>query len=199
MLLSHKLPRLLTSVVAALLAVSTLALPAAAKGKKGKVVAAPSKSKSGKQARAGSSRRESAKLGRRGRHRAAKDLTENMPHETIGNHSIVPDRIEVLEYGSTSSTDTARWLNPAVTRSSASDPATEVSAPSRGRKVSIDSERVIQIQQALATRGFYAGQTTGVYDDATVDAMRRFQVSSKVAATGYPTAHSLKRLGLGNW
>ncbi len=57
---------------------------------------------------------------------------------------------------------------------------------------------MLQIQQALAQRGFYGGEMTGVYDEATVEAMRRFQASQKVAVTGYPTAHALKRLGLAN-
>jgi peptidoglycan hydrolase-like protein with peptidoglycan-binding domain len=55
---------------------------------------------------------------------------------------------------------------------------------------------VLQIQQALNQRGFYGGEMTGVYDAATVEAMRRFQANQKISATGYPTAHALKRLGL---
>jgi hypothetical protein len=37
---------------------------------------------------------------------------------------------------------------------------------------------------------------TGEYDDATIEAMRRFQTQQKIPVTGYPTAHALKRLGL---
>jgi hypothetical protein len=201
-LLSHKLTRLLTSVILAVVAVSLYALPTAAKNKKGKAVASQSKSKSGRLAKAAGprqSRRQVARLGKRGRHRMASDLADNIPYEATANHTIVPDRIEVLEYGSATSADASRWLNPAAPRNSAVDPATQALAPSRGKKISIDSERVIQIQRALATRGFYSGETTGVYDDTTVEAMRRFQINNKIAVTGYPTAHSLKRLGLGNW
>jgi len=57
----------------------------------------------------------------------------------------------------------------------------------------------MQIQQALNQRGFYFGEMTGVYDAETIEAMRRFQISQKISATGYPTAHALKRLGLANW
>jgi len=201
-MISHKLPRLLTPVIFAILAVSLCALPAAAKGKKGKAVTPQSKAKSSRQAKATGprlSRREMTRRGKRGRHSAISDLADNTAHETAANHPVVPDRVEVLEYGKASSADTARWLNPAPPRNSAADPATEALAPSRGKRVNIDSERVIQIQRALAARGFYSGETTGVYDDATVDAMRRFQISNKIAVTGYPTAHSLKRLGLGSW
>ncbi|MEP7343259.1 MAG: peptidoglycan-binding domain-containing protein [Acidobacteriota bacterium] len=186
----------------AALAVSLLILPAAAKSRKGKAVASQSKSKSGKPAKSAGprlSRRELARIGKRERHRRASDSADNTAYETAANHQIVPDRIEVLEYGSASSADTLRSLNPAPPRNSAVDPATQALAPSRAKKISIDSERVIQIQRALATRGFYPGETTGVYDDATVEAMRRFQINNKIAVTGYPTAHSLKRLGLGNW
>jgi len=198
-MLSHKLPQFLTPVILAILAVSLCVSPAAAKGKKGKAVAPQSKNRQAKAPASGPSRRELTRRGKRGRHSAISDLADNTAHETAANHPVVPDRVEVLEYGTASSADTARWLNPAPPRNSAADPATEALAPSRGKRVNIDSERVIQIQRALAARGFYSGETTGAYDDATVDAMRRFQISNKIAVTGYPTAHSLKRLGLGSW
>ena len=63
----------------------------------------------------------------------------------------------------------------------------------------IESKRVIEIQEALAQKGFYTGPPTGTYDEATFDAMRRFQISNRIDVTGYPTAHALKRLGLTNW
>ena len=44
-----------------------------------------------------------------------------------------------------------------------------------------------------------AGEPTGLYDEATVEAMRQFQTMSRIDVTGYPTAHSLKRLGLTHW
>jgi len=197
-MLSHKLPQFLTPVILAILAVSLCVSPAAAKGKKGKAVAPQSKNRQAKAPASGPSRRELTRRGKRGRHSAISDLADNLPGESAANHPVVPDRVEVLEYGSANSADTSRWLNPAPPRNPA-DPATDALAPSRGKKVSIDSERVIQIQRALAARGFYSGETTGVYNDATVDAMRRFQINNKIAVTGYPTAHSLKRLGLGSW
>lgn len=182
----------------AVLAVSLLTLPATAKSRKGKTAASQAKGKSSRAAKADGprlSRREASRRGKRGRHSAISDLADNTTNETVTNHSVVPDRIEVLDY----SADTSRWLTPAPPRNPVADPATEALAPSRGKKISIDSERVIQIQRALATRGFYSGETTGIYDGTTIEAMRRFQINNKISVTGYPTAHSLKRLGLGTW
>jgi len=202
-LLSHKLPQLLTSALLVALAVSTFTLPAAAKSKKRRTAVAQSKSKFDKQAQTSngrSSRNQAARRGKRGRRGiTGVELADNAARESAANHAVVPDHIEVLEYGSTNSAETSRWLNPSVPRNASTDPATETLAPARGKRISIDSERVIQIQRALATRGFYAGETNGVYDEATIEAMRRFQINNKIAVTGYPTAHSLKRLGLGNW
>ena len=65
--------------------------------------------------------------------------------------------------------------------------------------VSIDPQRITEIQQALRLKGYFIGEPTGVWDDATYDAMKRYQVNQKIDATGYPTAHSLKRLGLTSW
>jgi hypothetical protein len=201
LLLTHKLTRLLTSVLSIVLVTSLFALPATAKSKKGKSAASRSKGSATKQARSGkSSRRQVARRGKRGRSRITADNSANI-NEFAGNHPIVPDRVEVLEYGSTNPGELSRWLNPAQPSSqmSANDGTVPVVTSTRSRKVNIDSERVIQIQQALAKRGLYSGETTGIYDEATIDAMRRFQINSKIAVTGYPTAHSLKRLGLGTW
>lgn len=201
MLLSHKLTRLLTSALSIVLVVSIFALPATAKSKKGKAAASRSKGKSSKQVRGGrSSRRQVSRRGKRGRNRVVRDNSASI-NEFAGNHPIVPDRVEVLEYGSTNPAELSPWLNPASPKKQTNADVETVPAvaPVRGRRVNIDSERVIQIQQALAKRGIYSGETTGIYDEATIDAMRRFQINSKIAVTGYPTAHSLKRLGLGSW
>ena len=63
----------------------------------------------------------------------------------------------------------------------------------------MDAERISQIQEALARKGYYLGATTGIYDDQTLNAMRKFQVDHKIDVTGYATAHTLKLLGLTDW
>ncbi len=114
---------------------------------------------------------------------------------------IVPDKIEVIENGSSDSTALARWLNPPLpAKSFNSNFAIDVfSTPVRHINVRMEQSRVIEIQQALTSQGFFQGEMTGIYDEATVDAMRRFQSSEKISVTGYPTAHALKRLGLTKW
>lgn len=111
-----------------------------------------------------------------------------------------PDQIEVTEYGSTSSTiqnllklPTMRPLTPfgaVVTRSS--------STPGKRSDLAIPQQRILEIQYQLASRGFYNSEPNGVYDELTVQAMWEFQKNYGLPATGYPTAHALKRLGLAN-
>ena len=60
----------------------------------------------------------------------------------------------------------------------------------------IPTERVTEIQNALIKLGYLSGSATGQYDDATVEAMKQFQVDNQLAATGLPSAHALKRLGV---
>lgn len=197
-MLSRKLFRFLTCVLAAALLITATATTAEAKRKKGKAAASRSHSKSSKQvksARSKSSRRATSKRGKRGRSRFASRYAEEQYQPTT-SPSFVPDRIEVLENGATNSADLSKWLNPPMPSNHLSGDTGTIT-PSR--RVNIDSMRVIQIQQALAGKGFYSGETTGVYDETTIDAMRRFQSSQKIAATGYPTAHALKRLGLASW
>jgi hypothetical protein len=97
------------------------------------------------------------------------------------------DRIEVVEWGSKPSNAGQALPTPTPVKPGVS---------SRRYDVEMDPGRVQQIQQALISRGFLTGEPTSVYDEATVEAMRQFQVSQKIDATGYPTAHALKRLGL---
>jgi peptidoglycan hydrolase-like protein with peptidoglycan-binding domain len=58
-------------------------------------------------------------------------------------------------------------------------------------------ERATEIQQALFRAGYLNQEPTGVYDDATRNAMRRFQTENGFPATGLPEAKSLMKLGLG--
>lgn len=197
-MLSRRNAHILPCVLLAVLLIPTFVTQTQAKGKKGKATASSSKSKKSKQAKSSRSRSSSRKVAKRSKRSktARKKAQETYRPEPV---KVVPDRIEVMEYGSTSSTDLSRWLNPPLPQALADANSAANSTITPSRKVNIDSMRVIQIQQALTSRGFYSGETTGVYDQTTIEAMRRFQSSHKIAATGYPTAHALKRLGLGKW
>jgi len=59
------------------------------------------------------------------------------------------------------------------------------------------ADRISEIQQALAKNGSYAGEPSGKWDDATVDAMRKFQESHGLSPTGKLDAKTLQQLGLG--
>ena len=60
-----------------------------------------------------------------------------------------------------------------------------------------DPERYQQIQQALADRGYFKGETNGAWGDDSTDALRRFQIDQKLPDDGKITALSLTGLGLG--
>ena len=57
--------------------------------------------------------------------------------------------------------------------------------------------RIQEIQRVLIREGWLAGEASGVWDDPTRSAFRRFQESHGHPATGKPDALSLIRLGLG--
>ena len=59
------------------------------------------------------------------------------------------------------------------------------------------TDRISEIQQALAKNGSYAGEPSGKWDDATVDAMKKFQESHGLSPTGKLDAKTLQQLGLG--
>jgi hypothetical protein len=59
-------------------------------------------------------------------------------------------------------------------------------------------ERYKQIQEALAAKGYLSrDQATGQWNDASVDALKRFQADQKIDSTGKINSLSLIALGLG--
>jgi peptidoglycan hydrolase-like protein with peptidoglycan-binding domain len=60
------------------------------------------------------------------------------------------------------------------------------------------SERVSEIQTALAGQGAYQGDPSGKWDDSTVDAMKKYQSSQGLTPNGKLDARTLEKLGLGS-
>jgi len=60
------------------------------------------------------------------------------------------------------------------------------------------SDRISEIQEALAKDGSYAGTPSGKWDDSTQEALRKFQESHGLNPTGNLDAKSLQQLGLGS-
>ncbi len=59
-------------------------------------------------------------------------------------------------------------------------------------------ERITEIQEALAKKGMFEGSPSGQWDEATSDAMKRFQSSNRLDPTGKLDALTLQKLGLGS-
>lgn len=69
--------------------------------------------------------------------------------------------------------------------------------PARPHQLSPTPERYRDIQQALADKGYLKQEPNGVWDDASVEALKQFQNDQKLQPTGKITAASLIGLGLG--
>jgi peptidoglycan hydrolase-like protein with peptidoglycan-binding domain len=59
-------------------------------------------------------------------------------------------------------------------------------------------DRIREIQGALIREGVLSGQPTGKWDDATVDAMKKFQQDHGISPTGKIDALTLNKLRLGS-
>jgi peptidoglycan hydrolase-like protein with peptidoglycan-binding domain len=70
------------------------------------------------------------------------------------------------------------------------------SARSRGQKA-IDGDRVRQIQQALVREHYMTAEPNGKWDEATQNAMRRYQADQGWQNKSVPDSRALIRLGLG--
>lgn len=60
------------------------------------------------------------------------------------------------------------------------------------------ADRISEIQEALAQKGAFSGTPSGKWDDSTVEAMKKFQSSNGLNATGRLDAPTLQKLGLGS-
>ena len=60
------------------------------------------------------------------------------------------------------------------------------------------SDRISEIQSALARGGYYQGQPNGKWDSNTVAALQKFQSDNGMNASGKLDAPSLQKLGLGS-
>ena len=101
-------------------------------------------------------------------------------------------------------TATKTTKNPGVKSSSkTSTPKKKTASSSKKsrRKVpqgqrTIESARVLEIQNALAAAGYYKQDPSGQWDDSTTKAMSTYQQDNGFRTTGKPDALSLKKLGL---
>jgi peptidoglycan hydrolase-like protein with peptidoglycan-binding domain len=59
------------------------------------------------------------------------------------------------------------------------------------------SERYKELQEALAKKGYLHGEPTGVWDQSSADALRRFQQDQNLQASGKLDSLSIIALGLG--
>lgn len=67
----------------------------------------------------------------------------------------------------------------------------------RSRQLAPEPERYREIQQALIDKGYLEGPATGKWDQASIDALRRFQQEQNLEPSGKINSLSLIALGLG--
>ncbi len=78
--------------------------------------------------------------------------------------------------------------------------STRSSHPHAGRRnlpAAPTPERYQQIQQALASRGYFQGEANGTWNSDSVDALKRFQADQNLPPDGKLTSLSLIAMGLG--
>ena len=71
-------------------------------------------------------------------------------------------------------------------------------SPAIPRQTRPDPERAREIQEALRREGYLAAPSSGKWDEATRNAMARYQKDQGFSVTGKPDALSLKKMGLGS-
>jgi peptidoglycan hydrolase-like protein with peptidoglycan-binding domain len=92
---------------------------------------------------------------------------------------------------------TAAAQSSVNTKKSTSKKRKRAKATARGQKVPTP-DRIREIQSALNREGAFGGQPTGKWDDATINAMKKFQENQGLNPTGKIDAVTLNKLGLGS-
>jgi peptidoglycan hydrolase-like protein with peptidoglycan-binding domain len=59
-------------------------------------------------------------------------------------------------------------------------------------------DRIKEIQSALSREGAYSGEPTGKWDNATIEAMKKYQGDNGISPTGKIDALTINKLGLGS-
>jgi peptidoglycan hydrolase-like protein with peptidoglycan-binding domain len=90
--------------------------------------------------------------------------------------------------GSSSSTGSKSRRSSKKTRSKAREKGQKVPTP----------DRISEIQQALAKDGSFEGTPNGKWNDASVEAMKKFQAAHGLNPSGKLDARTLEKLGLGS-
>ena len=111
----------------------------------------------------------------------------------------------------TSSTKGATTSSKSSASKSASAHKTTASAKSGGKsskkksrsrrkpgQTAPTSDRITEIQTALAKNNAFTGEPNGKWDDSTVDAMKKFQAANGLNPSGRLDAPTLQKLGLGS-
>jgi peptidoglycan hydrolase-like protein with peptidoglycan-binding domain len=70
-------------------------------------------------------------------------------------------------------------------------------APAHARQLAPTKDRYQQIQQALASKGYFSGEPNGVWGSDSTEALKRFQTDQNLTPDGKLTSLSLIALGLG--
>jgi hypothetical protein len=70
-------------------------------------------------------------------------------------------------------------------------------APARSYQQAPTPDRYKEIQQALASKGYYKGEPTGQWGEDSTDALKRFQAEQNLMPDGKINSLSLIALGLG--
>ncbi len=102
---------------------------------------------------------------------------------------------------STSQTSTSAAKKPATTSTHSTASKSKKSKKSTTKHThgqqKIDSQRTLQIQEALIREHYLDGKPTGVWNDATQQAMQRYQADNNWQSKTTPDARALIKLGLG--
>lgn len=86
--------------------------------------------------------------------------------------------------------------SPAVNTSKHTHKKSRRSARQRGQQ-KIDSQRALQIQQALIRSHYLTGKPSGVWDASTQAAMQKYQADNAWQSKTTPDSRALIKLGLG--
>lgn len=98
--------------------------------------------------------------------------------------------------GAASTTDSAKSTSKAHTASAGKRSSRKKPVRARGQQ-KIDSERAQSIQEALIREHYMSGEATGTWNQASEEAMRRFQADQGWQTKQVPDSRALIKLGLG--
>ncbi len=118
-------------------------------------------------------------------------------HASTASATVAHKHTTTTKKSTAAKTPSAKSTKTVATKTAARRKGKISRSPARSYQQAPTADRYKEIQQALASKGYFHGEPTGAWDADSADALKRFQADQNLMPDGKINSLSLIALGLG--